>query len=155
MNKLDSEHLITRAASLRLQSILALHTNKLIGMHERIERLALPPAVLHTHIVLRLPPAGLTLAQPAILAKVNDAWDSSQPGAKAAASIASFLDLRTAAAHVGKWFLLIEGFPGDVADVPDFEDVVPDGVYCCSAGNAGAEGEQGDNDRFELHGCCC
>ena len=144
--------------SLRAQSILALHTNNLLAILERIERLALPPAVLHAHIVLRLPPASRTLGQSAVPAKVDDTWDPPQARTKATANGVSFFDLRAAATHVIERFRRVAGMPGDVADVPDFQLVVPDGLYGCSTGEGGAESDQGDDDRFELHGClswCC
>jgi len=92
-------HLPTPSANLTTQRILTLHTNNLIRRLKRIKRLALSPTVPHTHIVLRSPPASLSLAQLAILAKVNDAWDSAQAGAEATACPPSFFDVRAASAH--------------------------------------------------------
>lgn len=149
----DNEQITSQASRRSLsylwaQSILALHTNDLVAALERIECLALPPAILHAHIVLRLPPASRTLGQSAVPAKVDDAWDSPQTRTKATANGVSFLDLRAAAAHVVERFLRVAGMPGDVANVPDLQLVVPDGLYGCSAGEGGAEGDQGDDDRF-------
>lgn len=129
---------------LRLIRILLLHTNKIIRRHKRIKRPPLLPPIAHARIVLRPLLASLPPPQAAVLASVDDTrlavgvWE-------AAAGPAAFFDLAAAVAHV------VEGRAvdlGHLADVPDFEEVVPFGL---DGGDAGAEGEEGDEEGEEVH----
>ena len=154
MNTSNQIHPLNHPSNLLTQRILTLNTNKLIPRHKRIKRLALPPTIPHTHIILRLPLARLPLHQLAKPAKVDHARHPAQTRPEPAASHLAFFDLRAAAAHVFERFLLVVGHPGDVADVPDFELVVPDGFDGEGAGEGGGEGDEGgDEGGFEVHDC--
>lgn len=135
---------------LRLVRILLLHTNKIIRRHKRIKRPPLLPPIAHARIVLRPLLASFPPPQAAVLASVDDTrlaigvWET-------AAGPAAFFDLAAAVAHVVERCAVDLG---DLADVPDFEEVVPFGL---DGGDAGTEGEEGDEEGEEVHfwwWCC-
>jgi hypothetical protein len=134
---------------LRLIRILLLHTNKVICLHKRIKRPPLLPPIAHARVVLRPLLTSLPPPQAAINASVDYARLAVGIG-ETAAGPAAFFDLAAAVAHV------VEGCAvdlGDLADVPDFQEVVPFGF---DGGDAGAEGEEGNEEGEEVHfwWCC-
>lgn len=133
------------ASTLRLISILLLHTNNLIRRLKRIKRLPLLSPIAHTRIVLRPLLASLAPPQTAVLAIVDDTRLAVGVG-ETAAGPAAFFDLAAAGAHVLEGLTVVA--LGDAADVPDFEGVVPSGV---DGGDAGGEGEEGGEEGGDVH----
>ena len=126
-----------------------INTNNLLPTDKRIKRLVLPPAVLHTPVLVRLFRADLAQRKPAILASVYGAHSNLLSRAERAAHVAAVRDA-AARADVACGEAWEARHAGDAADVPDFELLVP---FC--GGGAGEEdgqdGEEGEESDFELH----
>ena len=110
--------------SRRLDSVF-LHANNLLRVVEREELLALLAAVLHTTVVRLILLADFRPHEPGVHADIDGSQSIDAVGLKPSTHVAAFGNA-AARAHVGRY----DGFTFfgvDLADVPDFKLLVPDG----------------------------
>ena len=126
-----------------LNSVL-LHANDLIGIVEWEELLTLPAAVLHAAIILLVLFADFSPHKAAVHADIDSPQSIDAIGFVPSAYVATFGNATTGTQVGGCGVLAF--LSGDLANVPDFELVVPDS-------GRGAGSKEGENDVLDLHVC--